>query len=224
MTNHHCAHECIEQLSTKAKDFVKDGFVAKTRADEKKCPALEVNQLILHLVQLGNANFGDAYVFSGHKSRTPAFQVAGGSQPTAVTFQGDTGQRVRRISRQATVTVNVDGQAAFGTMFTDLITLRDNLASGATGSTIQTSLGAIDTALDKVVKTRAEVGARLNRFEAATQVSNQSDINFQKLRSDIEEIDLPSVIVKLQSQENAMQAALGAIGRTANLTLMDFLR
>ena len=46
MTNHHCAHSCIEQLSTKEKDFVKSGFYARTIADEVKCPELEVNQLV----------------------------------------------------------------------------------------------------------------------------------------------------------------------------------
>jgi hypothetical protein len=46
MTNHHCAHSCIEQLSTKEKDFVKSGFYAATAADEVKCPELEVNQLV----------------------------------------------------------------------------------------------------------------------------------------------------------------------------------
>ena len=46
MTNHHCAHSCIEQLSTKEKDFVKTGFLAKADADEVKCPELEVNQLV----------------------------------------------------------------------------------------------------------------------------------------------------------------------------------
>jgi hypothetical protein len=46
MTNHHCAHSCIEQLSTKEKDFVKAGFLAKADADEVKCPELEVNQLV----------------------------------------------------------------------------------------------------------------------------------------------------------------------------------
>ena len=46
MTNHHCAHSCIEQLSTKEKDFVKAGFLAKAEADEVKCPAVEVNQLV----------------------------------------------------------------------------------------------------------------------------------------------------------------------------------
>jgi hypothetical protein len=46
MTNHHCAHGCIEQLSTAEKDLVKNGYTAKTAADELKCPEMEVNQLV----------------------------------------------------------------------------------------------------------------------------------------------------------------------------------
>ncbi len=46
MTNHHCAHSCIEQLSTAQKDFVKEGFYAKGAADEVKCPEIEINQLV----------------------------------------------------------------------------------------------------------------------------------------------------------------------------------
>lgn len=46
MTNHHCAHSCIEQLSTAKVDYVKNGFYAETLEQEKRCPALEVNQLV----------------------------------------------------------------------------------------------------------------------------------------------------------------------------------
>jgi hypothetical protein len=46
MTNHHCAHPCIEDLSTKAKDYVKSGFYAASEKDEVKCPEMEVNQLV----------------------------------------------------------------------------------------------------------------------------------------------------------------------------------
>ena len=45
MTNHHCAHKCIAQLSTAKQDYVQTGFLAKTLADEVKCPEIEVNQL-----------------------------------------------------------------------------------------------------------------------------------------------------------------------------------
>lgn len=45
MTNHHCAHSCIEQLSTGKKDFVASGFYAPMQKDEIKCPEIEINQL-----------------------------------------------------------------------------------------------------------------------------------------------------------------------------------
>ena len=37
--------ECIQQLSTGGKDFLKTGFYAKTQAEEAKCPDLELNVL-----------------------------------------------------------------------------------------------------------------------------------------------------------------------------------
>ncbi len=46
MTNHHCVHECVEQLSTPKKDLVEGGFWAKTQKDETTCPDLEVNNLV----------------------------------------------------------------------------------------------------------------------------------------------------------------------------------
>lgn len=45
-TNHHVGAECIQQLSTGGQDHMKTGFYAHTRAEEAKCPNLELNQLI----------------------------------------------------------------------------------------------------------------------------------------------------------------------------------
>jgi hypothetical protein len=46
MTNHHCAHSCIEQLSSHDRDYVATGFYAKDLKDEVKCPDMEANELI----------------------------------------------------------------------------------------------------------------------------------------------------------------------------------
>ena len=45
MTNHHCARECITAVSTPDSNFQELGFVAKTQAEERKCPGLYVDQL-----------------------------------------------------------------------------------------------------------------------------------------------------------------------------------
>ncbi|MBS0656657.1 MAG: S46 family peptidase [Verrucomicrobia bacterium] len=46
LTNHHVAQEFILKLSTKEKDLVKGGFLARTPAQELKCPDLEIEQLV----------------------------------------------------------------------------------------------------------------------------------------------------------------------------------
>ena len=46
MTNHHVGADDLQKLSTKAKDYLKDGFEAKTPKDELKCKALELNVLM----------------------------------------------------------------------------------------------------------------------------------------------------------------------------------
>ncbi len=46
MTNHHVGLETLQKVSSKDKDYVKDGFYAKTRADEIKAVDLELNILM----------------------------------------------------------------------------------------------------------------------------------------------------------------------------------
>jgi hypothetical protein len=45
MTNHHVASDCIEKISSAGKDYIQLGFSAPTRAEEAKCPDLELNVL-----------------------------------------------------------------------------------------------------------------------------------------------------------------------------------
>src|SRR5437879_3140658 len=45
-TNHHVGAACVQQLSSEGHDYIKTGFYAKTRAEEAKCPHLELNQLV----------------------------------------------------------------------------------------------------------------------------------------------------------------------------------
>lgn len=46
MTNYHIVEDIVGEVSTPEKDLAKEGFVAKTRADEIKAPSLELNVLM----------------------------------------------------------------------------------------------------------------------------------------------------------------------------------
>ncbi|MHB9056428.1 MAG: S46 family peptidase [Paludibacteraceae bacterium] len=45
-TNHHCGYSAIQQLSSVAHNYLKDGFTAKEITDELPCPGLSVTYLI----------------------------------------------------------------------------------------------------------------------------------------------------------------------------------
>ena len=44
-TNHHVGAKCLQELSTAEHDYLKTGFSARTRAEEVRCPDLELNVL-----------------------------------------------------------------------------------------------------------------------------------------------------------------------------------
>ena len=46
LTNHHVARGQLQKMSSPKKDYVKDGFYAKSGAEEIACPDLEINQLV----------------------------------------------------------------------------------------------------------------------------------------------------------------------------------
>jgi hypothetical protein len=45
VTNHHIGADSLQKLSPKDKDYYRDGFYARSQADELKCPDLELNVL-----------------------------------------------------------------------------------------------------------------------------------------------------------------------------------
>jgi hypothetical protein len=46
VTNHHVAIDQLQKMSAPGRDYVADGFFARTRSDEVRCPDLEVEQLV----------------------------------------------------------------------------------------------------------------------------------------------------------------------------------
>jgi flagellar hook-associated protein 3 FlgL len=213
----------VTESLQRVRELTVQGSSDSLGADERYAIALEIDELIGHMVQAANTRFGDAFVFSGHQTQTAAYTLTG-NPPTTVTYAGDGGQRIRRISFQEQSAVNLTGQNVFGTMFDDLLALRDDLKAGADGAVITTHLSAVDGALDSVMAGRAELGARINRFEAALNQSEQANITLSEMKRDVEEVDLADAITKLTGQQTALEAAIGAIGATSRMSLLNFLQ
>jgi flagellar hook-associated protein 3 FlgL len=85
-------------------------------------------------------------------------------------------------------------------------------------------LGDLDDELGNLLRVRAGLGARMNRVELAAGRLEDDNVNFTKLMSKNEDVDIAEAIMKLQNEENVYRASLATGARVIQPSLVDFLK
>ena len=200
--------------------------------EQRDAIALEIDQFLEALLIEGNTIADGRFIFSGTNTLTRPFEVTRNvdGEIDTVSYLGNALNFQTEIAEGVLVSANVTGDVAFmptaaGTVdiFDLLITLREDLQAND-GNAAEAAITDIDIALDQVLITQAKIGALQNRLERTD--SNFQDINLQleTVLSDNIDADFADVIINLNSQTSAFQAALNASARIIQPTLLDFLR
>ncbi len=88
MTNHHCANECLADLSKGQVSYMQDGYTAKNQESEPRCPGMELNQLSAITDVTGkmndatNGKTGSDYVHAQHAAQAAIEKACAGTDPT----------------------------------------------------------------------------------------------------------------------------------------------
>ena len=182
--------------------------------------AAEVDQIREGLITTANSDYLGRPVFGGVTAGPAAYDATG-------TYVGSPGAVNRTIAEGTVVRVDVDGNTAFGSAGSSVFDHLSALATALRGgdqATISASIAALDADRDRITTTQTEVGSRQNRVEAAIQAASDGELRLSTSLSEVESADLPKVVVDLQMQQVAYQAALGATARVMQPSLLDFLR
>ncbi len=202
--------------------------------NERASFSTQVTHLIEEALDALNTGYQDQYLFAGYKTTgsTKPFTLATGS-PDTVTYNGDAGLRNVEVEPPGrTITMNVTGLLASGaqrwtaanTLFPNLITLRDALATPSNGATIRTQIGALQTDLQTTLNTITDIGARQQRLDRTSARVENVQIVLEGFLSEVENASLAETIVELQAEESAYQASLNTAARLSTQSLFDFLR
>jgi len=187
---------------------------------EREALAAEVDQIRAGLIDTANTDYLGRPVFGGVTAGANAYDATGA-------YVGTPGAVNRTISEGSTIRVDVDGNQAFGpagsSVFDHLAALSTALRAGdATG--ISAGLAALNADRDRITTTQTDVGSRQIRVEASIQAASDNELKLSTSLSNVENADLPKVIVDLQMQQTAYQASLAATARVMQPSLLDFLR
>jgi flagellar hook-associated protein 3 FlgL len=187
----------------------------------------EISGLRESLIGLANTTVQGQPIFGGVTSGPTAYDASG----VYTGFGGTAGMPVIPINRQVSevdaVRVDITGPEAFGDPAgVDLFALVGKIAADvvADPTALQDDLNGLDVALDRMLKSAADIGTRTNRIEIAQQVNEDLQLSLASRSAAIENVDLAKTIMNLQMQQTGYQAALGATAKVIQPTLLDFLR
>lgn len=187
-------------------------------ATAKEAIAVELEGIRDELLAQANTTVLGRSVFAG-TSDTAAFDTAGA-------FSGLPGAEVvRRVSDQASIRVDTDGAAVFGTDGDSAFALLDRIIADLRGGVnIGPRLEEIDQRRSAMLSAQGAVGARQSQMERVKETTLQDSVSLEARRAAVEDVDSVEVLVRLQAQELVYRSALAVTGRVLQPTLMEFLR
>jgi flagellar hook-associated protein 3 FlgL len=237
----------LTDVIQRAKELALKASNATTGADELNAIDLEIEQIIQNVKDIGNTKFGDKYIFAGLNTSTPPFQVptdaSGNPISDEIRYDGSaysaTGESDRKteISDGVMVGVNFTGDNVIGYHYTDatgtlqssgvlgtLIDLSTALkASPPDYANIRLTLDGLDTGLNTVLNSQANVGGIYNRLEMTKNKLDEDKITITKFKSNAEDIDLVQSISDMNFMQTTLEASLKIGARVIQPSLLNYL-
>jgi flagellar hook-associated protein 3 FlgL len=208
----------VTQLQ-RVRDLVIQARNASQDPNSRAGIAAEIDSIKGTLVGIANTKYAGRAVFGGTTSAGIAYQADG-------TYVGISVPVERTIAPGQRIQVNVNGDDVFGKPGTDIFTTLSQISDAVRNNPDQ--LDALGTTLDNqtaTVQTQlAEVGARFQRVSTSKNQNTSDALTMKQNLSSIEDADVAQVMMQLQTQQVAYQAALTATARAIQPSLADFLR
>jgi flagellar hook-associated protein 3 FlgL len=208
----------VTDLLTRAKELTLQEGSANGNADTRAAAKAEVDRIIEQVVQLGNTQVGNEYIFAGDMVNTSPFDASGA-------YLGDDGVRKAEVGQGYLITTNHTGRELLvnSGVLTTLQSLSTQLGSG-TPATIGILASNIDNAFTNVQTLMSTNGARVRQIESAMQNSDALETNLSLRRSDLSEVNIEQATTQFVGLQNTLQAALLSASRVLNTSLTDYLR
>ncbi len=207
-----------------AKELAVKGANATYSQDELNSMATEVDQLLGSMLDTANTSYAGRYIFAGFKTTTQPFTKVAGS-PDTVSYNGDQGSTNYEIDQGVNVTINIPGSTVFKgstDVFQTLINLRDHLRAGNYAA-VSGDASQVDNALNAITSALSTVGTTTNRLDLTKNNLEQGQVNLSQILSNVEDADMPNVLVKLKTEQTVYQAALMTGSMVIQKSLIDFL-
>lgn len=215
-----------------AKTLVATITSGSTDATVRQSVVAQLQSLRQSMVDYGNTQSGDQYVFGGAKSSTPPFSnssstYAGDETPLNVEI-GQSSKQQMNIPGDQVLTADTAASQPYGKTnildtFDKLITaVQNNDVTSAVG--IQAEAQNLDSGANQITNAQSDVASRMIRLQNATTMNTNTTNTLQTIAGNIQNVDYNKLGVELTQQQTAYQASLSATAKVTQMSLLDYLQ
>ena len=186
----------------------------------------QLQSLKQSLIDYGNTQSGDQYVFGGGVTTAPF-------SSSSSTYSGDETALKVEIGKSTSQQMNLTGNQVlkgsgtstpYGT--TDILTAFDNLITAVQNNDVTgivSGAQAIQDGSTQITNAQSDVASRLIRLQNSTTMNTTSQNTLETIAGNIQNVDTAKLGVELTNQQTAYQASLSATAKVMNMSLLDYM-
>lgn len=213
----------------RVRELTVQGANGTTTTEDLEKAMKEVEQLKIQMTHMANTTYAGRYIFSGFKTDKPLMDENGVFQidianSEMINFEIGMGDDIH-VNVTGSDLLNNEINAVVGDK-SSIIQTFDNIIAAMTAGdheAVGDNLAQIDADFNNILRVRSGVGARMNRLELTLNRLGDDTVNFTKLMSKNEDVDMAEAIMNLLNEENVYKASLSAGAKVIQPSLIDFL-
>jgi flagellar hook-associated protein 3 FlgL len=193
-------------------------------ASDRGALANEVQGILSQLVSLANLSYQGNFVFGGTATQTTPY-VLDGSSPSGVRYDGNDGVNSVTVGDHLTVKTNLPGSELFSAPGADVFqALQDLVTNLKTGTNIDISVNQVSAAYQHINAQRVFYGNAMNQLNSQQKYLNSESTQLAEQQNTLTGADLSRVLSDLVNAQTSREATLGAIARTQQGNLFDYIK
>ena len=196
---------------------------------ERQNVVSQLQALKQQMIDMGNMQLGDQYLFGGAKNTTPPFSAtvpyySGDESGINIEIGPATTQQMNIVGNQL-LTADTAASQPYGT--TNVIKAFDDLIAGITANDVA-AISAAATALEsgskQITNAQTDVASRILRLDSSTKLNENTRNTLETIYGNAQNVDYAKLAVQLNQQKIAFEASLSATASLSQLSLLDYMR
>ena len=200
------------------------GANGTVNASDRAALANEVQGILSQLVSLANLSYQGNFVFGGTATQTTPY-VLDGTSPSGVRYDGNDRANSVTVGDHLTVKTNLPGSELFSAPGRDVFqALQDLVTNLKTGTGIDAAVNQVSAAYQHINAQRVFYGNAMNQLNSQQKSLNSEATQLAEQQNTLAGADLSRVLSDLVNAQTSREATLGAIARTQQGNLFDYIK